>query len=315
MEREANYLAVGTFVLLVLAMGILFVYWYSGANERHRSFRRYEIYFDNTVSGLTDGGAVRYMGVDVGRVERMEVDPRSPQRVLVIADIDASTPVTSRTVAQLSLQGITGVMYIDLRPLTPEDVNRRLLASVPSERYPVIPSVHSDLDLLLGSLPELASRLNDLIDRGSNVLSPENVAALSHMVRHLDEATATLPQSARNLQQLLQSAQGTVHDMRQLVDNLRGTSHTAGADVVAAVQKLRVTSDNFARASARLNQLVSRNGDQVSDLMSDAVPQLEALLRDSRAAVNQINDLARTLHDNPSRLLYQPKPAGVAIPP
>ena len=35
MEREANYLAVGSFVLLVLVVGILFVYWYSGANERH----------------------------------------------------------------------------------------------------------------------------------------------------------------------------------------------------------------------------------------------------------------------------------------
>jgi phospholipid/cholesterol/gamma-HCH transport system substrate-binding protein len=315
MEREANYLAVGSFVLLVLAMGILFVYWYSGANERHRSFKRYEIYFDNSVSGLTEGGTVRYMGVDVGRVERMEVDSRSARRVLVIADIDASIPITNRTVAQLSLQGITGVMYIDLRPLVPQDAGRRLLADVPSQRYPVIPSVHSDLDLLLSSLPELASRLNGLIDRGSNVLSQQNIDALSHMVRHLDAATAELPQSARNLQQLLQSAQGTVRDMRQLIDNLRGTSQTAGVAVVAAAQQLRVTSDNLARASARLDRFVSRNGDQVSDLVSDAVPQLEALLRDSRAAVIQINELARSLRENPSRLLYQPQPAGVAIPP
>ncbi len=315
MEREANYLAVGSFVLLVLAMGILFVYWYSGANERHRSFQRYEIYFDGSVSGLTVGGPVRYLGVDVGRVEIIEVDPRSPNRVLVLADIDTSTPISSQTVAQLSVQGITGVMYIDLRSLTAEDTGRRLLARVPRQRYPVIPSVHSDLDLFLGSLPELASRLSDLLDRGSSVLSQENIDAFSHVARHLDEATTGLPQSSRNLQQLLQSAQDTVQDMRQLVDNLRGTSQTAGVDVVAAAEKLRATSDNLARASARLDSLVARNGDQVSGLVRDAVPQLEALLRDSRAAVNQINDLARSLHDNPSRLLYQPKPAGVAIPP
>ena len=315
MEREANYLAVGSFVVLVLVVGALFIYWYQGANERHRNFRRYEVYFDGSVSGLSDGGPVRYLGVDVGRVETIQVDPRSANRVRVIADIEANTPISSRTVAQLSLQGITGVMYIDLRQLSPQDSGRRLLADVPSERFPVIPSVHSDLDLFLGSLPELADRLNDLLDRGESLLSQENVNALGQAMKHLDQATAGLPQSARNLQQLLDSARGTVEQMRLLVDNLHDASQTASVDVVAAVQQLRVTSNNLASASARLDAFVAHNGDQVSGLVSDAVPQLESLLRDSRSTIAQINELARTLRENPSRLLYQPKPAGVAIPP
>ena len=315
MEREANYLAVGSFVLLVLVVGILFVYWYSGANERLRHFQRYEIYFDGSVSGLSEGGPVRYMGVDVGRVETIGVDPRSSNRVQVLADIATDTPVSSHTVAQLSLQGITGVMYIDLRQLSPLDSGRRLLANVPSQRYPVIPSVHSDLDLFLGSLPDLASRLNDLIDRGASVLSPQNVDALRDMVANLNKATAALPQSARELQDLLKSARDTVDEMRQLVATLHGASQTASVDVVAAVQKLRTTSDNLASASARLDGFVARNGDQVSGLVGDVVPQLESLLRESRSAVTQINELARTLRDDPSRLLYQPKPRGVAIPP
>jgi phospholipid/cholesterol/gamma-HCH transport system substrate-binding protein len=315
MEREANYLAVGSFVLLVLVVGILFVYWYSGANERLRHFQRYEIYFDGSVSGLSEGGPVRYMGVDVGRVETIGVDPRASNRVQVLADIVTDTPVSSHTVAQLSLQGITGVMYIDLRQLSPLDSGRRLLANVPSQRYPVIPSVHSDLDLFLGSLPDLASRLNDLIDRASGLLSQQNVDALHDMVANLNKATAGLPQSARELQELLKTARDTVDEMRQLVANLHGASQTASVDVVAAVQKLRATSDNLASASARLDAFVAHNGDQVSGLVSDAVPQLESLLRESRTAITQINELARTLNDNPSRLLYQPKPHGVAIPP
>ena len=51
MEREANYLAVGSFVLLVLVMGVLFVYWYSDSREHH-DYARYEIYFDGSISGL-----------------------------------------------------------------------------------------------------------------------------------------------------------------------------------------------------------------------------------------------------------------------
>ena len=77
MEREANYAAVGAFVLIVALIGALFVYWYSDTRE-HRSYQRYEIYFDGSVSGLARGAAVRYLGVDVGRVVTMRVTRGMP---------------------------------------------------------------------------------------------------------------------------------------------------------------------------------------------------------------------------------------------
>src|SRR5262249_46618882 len=113
MERSANYAAVGAFVLLVTLMGALFVYWYSDTRE-HRSYNRYETYFDGTVSGLERGAAVRYLGVGVGRVVDLRIDPRDSSRVMVVVDIDATTPVSDQTVAELSLQGVTGLLYIDL---------------------------------------------------------------------------------------------------------------------------------------------------------------------------------------------------------
>ncbi|HXN10894.1 MAG TPA: MlaD family protein, partial [Steroidobacteraceae bacterium] len=163
-EREANYLAVGSFVLLVAVMGALFVYWYSDSRE-HRNYQRYEIYFDGSVSGLTEGGAVRYLGVDVGRVQRMRIDPRAATRVQIIADIDATTPISDRTIAQLQLQGVTGLLYIDLT--LQRDVEGRLLAAVPSETYPVIRSAHSDFDVFLSSRPDLTARLNELVVRAT----------------------------------------------------------------------------------------------------------------------------------------------------
>src|ERR1700758_1271764 len=113
MERSANYAAVGAFVLLVTLIGALFVYWYSDTRE-HRNYSRYEVYFDGTVSGLERGASVRYLGVGVGRVLDIRIDPRYSSRVMVIVDIDASAPISDMTVAELSLQGVTGLLYIDL---------------------------------------------------------------------------------------------------------------------------------------------------------------------------------------------------------
>ena len=314
MEREANYLAVGSFVLLVLVMGFLFVYWYSASIE-HRFYVRYEIYFDGSVSGLSEGGAVRYLGVDVGRVVRIRIDPRAANRVQVIADIDATTPISDRTLAQLSLQGITGLLYIDLQQQRADDTGRRILAAVPSERYQVIRSVHSDFDLFLSSLPALTARLDDLVDRSARLLSDKNIAGFERVVANLDKAAAQLPHSAGQLDGLVADLRSTIDEAHKVVGEIHVATGTASGDFVAAVQKLRATSENLERATGSVDAFVAENREQLSGFVRDGLPQIDLLLRDSRAAAQEIRDLSRSLRANPSQLLYQPAAGGVAIPP
>ena len=313
-EREANYLAVGGFVLLVVVMGVLFVYWYS-ANSEHRFYVRYEIYFDGSVSGLSEGGQVRYLGVDVGRVIHIRIDPRAANRVQVIADIDATTPISERTLAQLSLQGVTGLLYIDLEQQRPDDNGRRILAAVPSERYQVIRSSHSDFDRFLSSLPTLTARLDELVDRATRLLSEKNIAGVERLVANLDRAASQLPHTAGNIDTMVDELRSTISDAHQVFADLHGATQTASVDFVAAVQKLRATSDNLERATGSLDAFVAENRDQLSGFVRGGLPQIELLLRDSRAAAQEIRDLSRSLRDNPSQLLYQPAANGVVIPP
>jgi hypothetical protein len=60
---------------------------------------------------------------------------------------------------------------------------------------------------------------------------------------------------------------------------------------------------------------VGENRAQLSGFVRDGLPQLEALLRDSRAAAQQISELSESLRENPSRLIYQQPVTGVTIPP
>jgi phospholipid/cholesterol/gamma-HCH transport system substrate-binding protein len=314
MEREANYVAVGIFVLLMVVMGVLFVYWYSDSRD-HRNYQRYEIYFDGTVSGLSQGGPVRYLGVDVGRVERIRIDPRAANRVQVVADIDATTPISDQTLAQLSLQGVTGLLYIDLEQERDSDRGRRILAMVPSENYPVIRSAHSDLDQFLSSLPNLTARLNDLVDRASRVLSDGNIQSVGRIVGNLDQASAGFPRTAHNIDTLVDTLNEDTQDARRLINDLHASAQTGSVDFLAAMQKLRATSDNLMSASGTLDAVASRNRDQINSFVSQGLPQVEALLRDGRAAAQQFSELSRGLRENPSRLIYQQPAEGVTIPP
>jgi phospholipid/cholesterol/gamma-HCH transport system substrate-binding protein len=314
MEREANYLAVGSFVLLVLVMGFLFIYWYSASIE-HRFYVRYEIYFDGSVSGLSEGSPVRYLGVDVGRVVHIRIDPRAANRVQVITDIDATTPISDRTLAQLSLQGITGLLFIDLQQQRPDDNGRRILAAVPSERYQVIRSAHSDFDLFLSSLPQLTVRLNELVDRTARVLSDSNIASLDRLLNNVDKVAAELPHSVSNADGLVTDLRSAINDAHNEINDIHAATQSVSVDFVAAVQKLRVTSDNLAHATASVDAFVDDNRDQINGFVHSGLPQIELLLRDSRAAAQEIRDLSRSLRDNPSQLIYQPPTNGVVIPP
>src|SRR5689334_24514205 len=131
MEREANYTAVGAFVILIATMAALFVYWYAGSADA-RDYLRYEIYFEGSVSGLNRGSTVRYLGVEVGRVVSIRIDKRAADRVQVIADIDSDTPISKSTLASLSLQGVTGLLYVDL--LSDADNLKRRMPAVPSDK-------------------------------------------------------------------------------------------------------------------------------------------------------------------------------------
>ena len=155
MDRETNYVAVGTFVLVVLAMATVFVLWYTNSSDR-REYQRYEVYFSGSVSGLQEGSTVRYLGVNVGRVARIRLDARAADRVLVLVDVDKATPVRPETVARLSMQGVTGLLFIDLAQVA-EPTHAH--ADVPSQEYPVIHSEASDFDIFFVPSRKLITRV------------------------------------------------------------------------------------------------------------------------------------------------------------
>jgi phospholipid/cholesterol/gamma-HCH transport system substrate-binding protein len=310
MEREANYAAVGAFVLVVMVMAALFVYWYSDARE-HRHYSRYEIYFDGSVAGLTRGAAVRYLGVDVGRVAAMNIDPRNPSRVQVLVDIDATAPISDRTVAELSLQGVTGVLYIDLLR---NPAGQPLEEAVPSERYPVIRSTPSNFDVLLTSLPQMVALASGAIERLDRLLSDQNIASASRAVAALDQASVALPDTLRDVRGLIADLKNTSQELRATVASVRTITEDGGPRLRMTLERLTQVADNLAQATGRIDRIVAENRADVRAFTRDGLPELTGLLRDGRDAADELRGLVRGLRENPSSLLYQPAAAGVTIP-
>jgi len=310
MEREANYTAVGAFVILVVAMAVMFVYWYSEGRDR-RSYVPYEIYFSGSVSGLTEGGAVRYLGVDVGRVRRIRLDSRSVGRVQVIANIDQSAPIDENTRAQLSLTGVTGLLYIDLKQ---KAAGQEDFPAVPSERYPVIASVRSDFDRFLSSLPEIAGGAAELMQRAQLIFSSENTQALAAMIANLYDVSEGLPATMKRVDTLVTSLNSTSEQVRRLADQVRGTTAEMTPELKQLVERLSGTAEHLESASKGISQFIAQNQGDISAFTRDGLPQLQRTLEEARAAAESFRDLTGTLRDDPSQILYKAPQRGVKVP-
>jgi len=310
MEREANYAAVGAFVLIVTLLGALFVYWYSDTRE-HRDYNRYEIYFTGSVSGLDKGAAVRYLGVGVGRVVDIRIDPRDSSRVEVIVDIDSRTPISPDTVAVLSLQGVTGLLYIDLAE---DRGGKTMLPAVAGLKYPVIRSSPSRFDVFLSSLPELLASANEVVKRADRLLSDENLAAVTAAINNLDKASSALPQTVRDVHALIASLRGTSSELTAAARSAHDVIDSVGPDARATVQRLHVLADNLTRASSQLDKVITDNRQDVRSFVRTGLPEIERFVREGRAAAQDISALAVSLRENPAQLLYQPTERGVEIP-
>jgi phospholipid/cholesterol/gamma-HCH transport system substrate-binding protein len=310
MDRDANYVAVGAFVLLVIAMAVSFVFWYT-EHEDKRAYQRYEIYFQGTVSGLTDGSPVRYLGVDVGKVVSIKLDPQQRKRVQVIADIELNAPIDGRTLASLSLQGVTGLLYIDLQ----QDKHSTASGSLArGQNYPVIRSVPSDFDVLLSSLPALATHAIELVDHFNELFSDDNVRAIHATLANARIASERLPVALRSTQELLADLQRAVHEIQGTAADLHALEERAAPDAEDALRNIRHATESLAATSDRLDRFVAQNAPALASFADQSLPELEKLLRESRAAVRDFRDLSRSLKQDPAQLLYEPDYRGVQVP-
>lgn len=309
MEREANYLAVGTFILLVLGMGIAFVLWYTDANDG-REYRRYEVRFAGSVSGLNRGSPVRFLGVDVGRVRRLSIDPQDPRRVEVIVDVDDSAPISSATRASLKYQGVTGLLYIELRDAADVPQSPSLQRG---RRYPMIESVASDFDVLIESLPELMGRATALLERAGRVLSDDNLASITATLKNLRETTEGLPATARNVSMLIEQMQATIVEIRGAADGLRAITTDSQPRIQEAMERMATIAHNLEQASARIDRFTARSETQLGNFTEQGLFELQRLVRETRSAAREFRDLSRSLKENPSQIMYEPPASGVEI--
>ncbi len=311
MERDAKYATVAIFALLAVAAAFAFVWWYTGKSDR-RVYERFEIYFDGSVSGLSQGSPVRYLGVDVGRVHSLRVGSDHPGRVKVIADIDSTAPITTATRARLGLLGMTGLLYIDLQVDPTVNASGGLIQG---DRHPVIRSQKGDIEAFLQSLPDVVAQVGRVLERVERLFADENLAAVNAALESLQETLAELPELSRDAAGLMAELQKISTETAQLATSLRSLIDSATPAAKASLENMGEASERLAGTAVTLERILTDNEASLSQFAGSGLVEMQQLMIDLREVSAEVQGLARSLRDNPSSLLLEQKESGVEIAP
>jgi phospholipid/cholesterol/gamma-HCH transport system substrate-binding protein len=186
METKANYVLIGAFTLAVSIFGLLFALWAANWSSE-REWNKYHIVFNEAVTGLFEGGSVRYNGITVGTIDQLRLAPNDPRKVVATVRINTSTPIKTDTHAKISQDGLTGPTFIQLSGGSP---NAPQLVSNDSDVLPTIATEPS-------ALQNIADTANRLVARMDVLLSDENVRRISDSLANIEALTHFRRRAAR----------------------------------------------------------------------------------------------------------------------
>ena len=249
METRANYVWVGAVSLVLLALLAAFIIWLAQLGTANR--KEYDIFFPQSVGGLANGSEVTFQGVPAGQVNDIELWTKDPSFVRVRVSLDPEIPILQGTTATISAS-FTGVSTISLggavRGAPP-------ITEPGPEGVPVIPAERGGLGEILASAPLLLERLATLTDRLSRMLSDENQASITGILRNTDRMSAELASMAPEMRATLRELQGTLAQSTETLDafegTLRSTDNLLNQEGQSLAQELRTTLRSAQQADHR----------------------------------------------------------------
>lgn len=303
METRANYVLIGTFTIVVVALLISFALWaakFASDSEWHE----YDVVFSEAVTGLGIGGTVQYNGITVGAVRKLEIDPLDPEKVLVRVRIKASTPIKVDTEAQLAIVGLTGISQIQLKSFKASSPD---LIGTEKDPIPRIIAKESALSKLFSSTGDISTTASNLLLRLNKTFSDENIQNLSDTLENLEKISGTVADERQDLALLIHDARLAVAKLDSALKNIDSMTQKLDEGVVndlpALVTKLDRALTQYEQLGKNANKLLESNDDALNNFSQQGLAQVGPAIAELRTLLRQLRNVASELEQRPNALV------------
>lgn len=326
---------VGIFLIMGVTIAVIGIVWLGMSHYLEKGLL-YNAYFDESVQGLENDSPVKYRGVSIGRVDRIEVAPDATL-IQVILKIEKDLKLEEDMVAQLKSVGITGIMFIEISRKKPDEPYISPPITFPV-KYPVLATKPSGIKRFTEGVNEVLDRLKTLdltvISQKINLtLDQIRQTAKDAEIRKISENAQS---SLERLEKILDTSK-----WRQLMDAIQKAGLSFDAFSVNAdktVSNLNKTITNLNKTIVNVNKILQENEIGIQQAVSDVdhvlkrangllkdgsglirntderisnlQHQFTMMLKNIETAVGNLNRFLELIADNPSQLILGgPPPA------
>lgn len=281
-------LKVGAFVVAGMVLLAVLMLQFSKGSSVFRS--SYTIYLESQdVGGLRERAAVLMSGVQIGSVSSITLKDNG-RSVLVSLRIDGRHVIYTNATFTLEQAGFLGDQYVAVQQREPGTVAFKEGGHAVAEKPFNIQEAARSAQVLIKRVDEMALGLSDAIADMRRLL--------------LNESTLTnVSATVQNLRLISERALNALDGVEQLI----GSNSPA---IYHSTSNLAVFSDELAKAGANLNELVSTNGQDVTQAIKNienSTETLKALMQDVQAGKGLAgalvkderiaNDIAKLTHN------------------
>lgn len=303
METRAHHLLIGTFMLIMIAGLFAFIIWLAKVDVDQK-YIRYEIFFDGSVAGLSEGSTVRLNGVPVGSVLDISIPAQAPTKVRVFVRIESDVPILEGSVASLELQGFTGIAFVQISggqeggPIQPKA----------GEDYARIPSERSPIQQVFEEAPNLINEALIAVSNVKQILGPENQARIANILQNMDTISGTVAARADDIDRTLASLDEAIAAFQETAQNLNAVALTTEDLLANEVSTTFAEATNAARAANdladELSAIIADNRPGVSRFINTGLPEAARLIGDLRRLTMRLNSLVQKFEDQPYEALF-----------
>lgn len=296
MENRSHALMTGIFTIALLVATVLIGLWF---NRDKTELVQYEIVTTQSIPGLNPQATVRYRGLEIGRVDTIDFDPRVTGQILIRLSVDEASPITSTTYASLGYQGVTGIAFIQLND---ERTGSPRLATG-GERIARIPLRPGLLDQLEDRGLAILVKAEQITTSLDELLSPENRATMLGAFESVDRAADAYAAIPQRLDPVLDRLPSLITKADRSMDSI-DTLATSATSMTRNYDNLATRLQAPDGPIERLNSTIGALGAATSELELETLPHVVQMTDEARASLRAVRRTANSFSDRPQSILF-----------
>lgn len=299
MSNKSSKFLIGLFVIAGSLICAVIIIW-AGASKIFMKGSLYAVYFDESVQGLQVDSAIKYRGVEIGKVQSIDVAPDN-RLIEVVMKINLESDLQKQTIATLKTAGITGIVFIELDQLREDDLSNSPKITFKS-KYPVIPSRRSEISRFVADTGVIMQNIKDIDLKGISDQLKNTTQAIENFVegKRLNNIMTNLESTSTNLNQAISRINKTIAEGK--VDRVANETLEVLTDARQLIgqAKNEIEVLNLKEKSSRTDVLLDNMDKKTKAITSELQDTSENL----RVTSDNLRKLSDSLEKNPSELIF-----------